>query len=203
MKAQTNVLYPTVFSFLLFSSLVYFAHSFVWYGRVIHFILPFLILSSLKLLEQISKHIFFSFLYGACLIFIYLFQLSSWNEIEYPRNFIEKHAMRTSLTQFEFETLVGLRLDRNPYLEICYESKKSKYQSKLLFVNAGFLVDYPSSKFLHSKTKFTPPIEYKLIAHGLHFQSDPFYQFEYNDRNGRNYFDKNRFYIKLYVSEIQ
>jgi len=202
-RIDKELFYPTLFSLLLFSSLVYFAHSFVWYGRVIHFILPFIVLSSYRLFEQISKHFYFSKLFGFSLLFIYVLQLSSWNEIQYPRNFIEKYAYRTSLTQFEFETLVGLRLDKNPYLEICYESKKSKFESALLFVNAGFLVDYPSSKFLHSKTKFTPPIGYKLIAKGKHFQSDPFYQFEYNDRNGRNYFDKNRFYIKLYVSEIQ
>ena len=197
-SADKEVMYPTLFSLLFFSSLVYFTHTFVWYGRVLHFVLPFMILSSFKLLEQISKHTFSSFLFGASLLVIYIFQLFTWNEIEYPRNFIEKHANRTSSTQFEFETIVGLRLDRNPYLEICHESNKSKFESELLFVNAGFLMDYPSIKFLKSRLKFKAPMGYKLIAHGLHFQSDPFYQFEYNDRNGRNYFEKNNFQIQLY-----
>jgi hypothetical protein len=197
-SADKQVLYPTLFSFLLFSLLVYFAHSFVWYGRVIHFILPFVVLSSYKLFEQILKHFYFSILFGFSLIFIYILQLSSWNEIQYPRNFIEKYANRTSSTQFEFETLVGLRLDKNPYLEICHDSKKSNFESELLFVNAGFLMDYPSIKFLQSKRKFTPPIGYKLIAKGIHFQSHAFYQFEYNDRLGRNYFEKNNFQIQLY-----
>lgn len=197
-SADKQVLYPTLFSFLLFSILVYFAHSFVWYGRVIHFILPFIVLSSYKLFEQILKHFYFSILFGFSLIFIYILQLSSWNEIQYPRNFIEKYANRTSSTQFEFETLVGLRLDKNPYLEICHDSKKSNFESELLFVNAGFLMDYPSIKFLQSKRKFIPPIGYKLIAKGIHFQSHAFYQFEYNDRLGRNYFEKNNFQIQLY-----
>jgi hypothetical protein len=201
MKAQTNVLYPTVFSFLLFSSLVYFANIFVWYGRVVHFILPFLILSSHQVFELISKRIYISCLFGFILVVVYGFQLFSWNKIFYPRNFIENQVNKSDKKQFKFETKVGLRLDNSPFVEICYKSKKSNNQGKILLVNAGFLLDYPSSKFLNSKQKIKIPKSYKLTKAGLHFQSHPFYQFEYNDRIGRNYFDKNRFQIRLYRFE--
>ena len=202
-KEDLYLFYPAIFSILFFSILVYFAHVFVWYGRVLHFVLPFILLVSYKVLKIILERNSMPYLLGIFLFITYTFQLYSWNKIQYPRNFIAENISESENLKFEFETKVGLRLDKNPFVEICYKSKKLKNKSKILLINAGFLVDYPSSKFLRSKQKIKIPKSYKLTKNGLHFQSHPFYQFEYNDRNGRNYFDKNRFYIKLYVSEIQ
>jgi hypothetical protein len=200
-KEDLDVFYPAIFSILFFSILVYFAHFFVWYGRVLHFVLPFMLLVSYKVLKIILDRKGMLYLLGLFLFITYTFQLFSWNKIQYPRNFIEKNRSESDDSKFEFETKVGLRLDENPFIEICYKSKKSNNQGKILLVNAGFLADYPSSKFLNSKQKIKIPKSYKLTKAGLHFQSHPFYQFEYNDRIGRNYFDKNRFQIRLYRFE--
>ncbi len=199
-KSKTDgwLVYPTLFSLLTFSSAVYFLHSFVWYGRVLHFILPFVALVCYKSIEFISEKKHFSIVFTLVILSLYIGNMKNWRSIQYPRNVIEKYATQTSKNQFQFETKVGLRIDNNPYLPMCLRQEKNIIKEKLIFVNAGFLQDYPTWKFIQSKQKLNPNSRFKLIAKGLHFQSSPFYQFEYNDRNGRNYFQANQFQIRIY-----
>jgi hypothetical protein len=190
-------------AYLVFGSMVFFLHMFVFYGRVLHMYYPFVILGVLALGCRIKP----SWQLPACIVLSlaalvnYGAVIMDLNSIGYPRTLINSHGICGNEGNAEiahvYEMDPGLDYGQRPKYRIDSVCDPVVPSGRYNLVNGGFLKDYPDD-YLESYAPFVPPGSDSLLLDRPHFQSHPAYTFEYCTRQGREFFLRHGFRIRLY-----
>lgn len=190
-------------AYLVFGSLVYFLHMFVFYGRVLHMYYPFVILGVLALVQWVRpswKHPVLIVLSLAALV-NYGHVIADLDKIGYPRTLINVHGICGNDGNAEithaYEMTPGMDYGQRSRFRVDSVCAPVLLSGRYTLVNGGFLKDYPDD-YLESYQPFVPSASDSLLLDRPHFQSHPAYTFEYNTRHGREFFLRHGFRIRLY-----
>ncbi|TGD79726.1 hypothetical protein [Hymenobacter wooponensis] len=159
---------------LLHASLAYFAHKFVFYGRILHFFVPFLVLyavSALAWLPPVGRRVSQALVVGSTL-FGFCHFLHAYGGLAYPRDVLAKLAVQPidHLTYMN-EGGLGHSWDFSPPPGL---ARPAAVPSSLLLVN--FTYPYPMP--LTGCAAVAAPSGGHLLYAGPHFLTFPAYAFE-------------------------
>lgn len=190
-------------AYLVFGSMVFFLHMFVFYGRVLHMYYPFIILGVLALAYRIkpSRQLPACIALSLAALVNYGAVIMDLNSIGYPRTLINSHGICGNEGNAEiahaYEMDSGMDYGQRARYRIDSVCDPVLPPGRYTLINGGFLKDYPDD-YLESYASFVPSGSDSLLLDWPHFQSHPAYTFEYNTRHGREFFLLHGFRIRLY-----
>ena len=205
MQMTSNSVYILILflscGFIFHASLSYFMHKMVFYGRLIH---PYILYIVLYCVGNALLKIR-SYTTSICLV-ISILAIGSFirfsvvfTGLEYPRDILYKYGVDTSAKNVNY---------KNEY----FAPKGLLYKSPQVLKRGGNYVTYPGQVILvnysfiapEQDTTFrvyTPPANSKLLHEGPHFNAFPAYMFEGLNINQRAFVDKHSFKARLYIDK--
>jgi len=198
-----NALITSVLAYLIFGSVVYFFHQFMFYGRVLHMYMPFIVLGVLGVVHTVNSkwRATLCVVLSIASVVNYAFNVENLNNLGYPRSIINMYGLcvnnKDVQIQHKYEMMVGLDYGQGYQWRIDTICLPSISAGNYTIVNGGFLKDYPDD-FLLSYNPIVPPTGSNLIIDKLHFQSHPAYGFEYCTKYGRQFFLTHKFRLRTY-----
>jgi hypothetical protein len=180
----------------------------VFYGRVIHMYIPFVVIFILYFL-QIFNYVVISLSLIAAVNFLLV--IKELNSLGYPRSIVYQKNLFDSGENISFysELRCGITYDyRHPYFfdagiehswpDIYMEvAQKKKFEVPHQLINFCFFFHYPDD-FIDKYQKFSPPVGYQKIYEKKHFMSHPAYTFEYCTKIGRKFFIEKDLKIQIF-----
>ncbi|QJX45412.1 hypothetical protein HMJ29_00060 [Hymenobacter taeanensis] len=160
---------------LLHAALVYFAHQFVFYGRILHFFLPFLVLyavSALAMLPATTRRISLIALLGVAVFGFSGFFLT-YASLAYPRDvLIRLSPQSTDTLSYQNESGIGHALD--------FRLPPSTIRPQQVVATSYYLINftYPYPLPVTSCQARLAPPQARLVFQGPHFLTFPAYGFE-------------------------
>lgn len=193
----------SVVAYLLFSVSVYFLHAFVFYGRIMHLFIPFMVMGAVHFLEHwnITRSKFFHFLLFLFLGFQYFENIKSLNSFTYPRKVLslfplsEEHT-KSPATHFYYELDLSENYITNQRFMKRGALFSNSFEKPLFFKNTCFFQHHPD-RFIETYQPFEPNGK-KIIFERLHFMSYPAYTFEYCSNHGRSFYLEKQLKIAVY-----
>jgi hypothetical protein len=193
-----------IISYFLYGFFVYYTHSMVFYGRVLHMYYPFIIIICLLFIQELNIRIrtFFIFSLITIATLNYFFVINDLNKIAYPINVVIDYKLNPKSENFTIVSEIE-RLDDIKNIDSfnIYNGKPTLLDTtkKYILLNFGFFHHHPD-KFINKYQKFHIQPNMKLKFSKKHFMSHPVYTFEYCTQRGRKFFiDKS---LKVSILEI-
>ncbi|MCO5229671.1 MAG: hypothetical protein M9958_00805 [Chitinophagales bacterium] len=201
-------LYSGMTAYLIYGIYAVLTKEMVFYGRVFHMYLPFIVVAVLMIIQRhkvlMIPFFIFAFLNG-------VFVVKELNDIGYPRSLIYNYGLfenEPDHYQFVYELKPGIEYNYKKYY---FEGNdidvpklwmpKTQFQPRikgdLILQNFGFFFHYPDN-FTESYTPFKKPTGYKKVLEKKHFMSHPAYTFEYCTKYGRQFFLDKKFEVTIY-----
>jgi hypothetical protein len=193
---KESIFLAVLFGFLFHASSAFFFHKMVFYGRLIHFYLPFIVLITFVLLSEINLYNIGATLLisTACISYVYFFY--HFYTLNYPRDAAYSQGL---VVKFGDPLLTS---SENLEHEIAYESGQVTWQPisiattrQGLFTLVNFAYFYP----LHTQSvKYEVREKQQLIYQALHFQFFMPYMFEGFSPKEREWARRYPKYLKIY-----
>lgn len=187
--------------YLCFGFLVYFPKLFVFYGRIFHMYVPFIVLGVVYLLERFStKHLkLTSLAIGVLLAVQYFVNIAALNSFTYPRFVLDKFGWMPPAASTSLHFCTELRFSedyRHNWRFVQYAATPSKLpKGNYDVVNTCFFSHFPDW-FMTSYLPYDKE-QGEVVFSALHFMSFPAYTFEYCSTAGRAYYQEKRFMIQV------
>ncbi|MBX0288993.1 hypothetical protein K3G63_01000 [Hymenobacter sp. HSC-4F20] len=199
--ARVVALIP-VAAWLLHASLGYFAHHLVFYGRLVHFFLPFLALytgTALHLLRPRWLYLTATAVVGSVALIGLLRFAPAYLALAYPRDVLAAHPA-TSTAPLRYLNEGGLNATLNYRVPPRQPATSTTAPSDaLVLLNCTFL--YPLLRA--GCHPISPPAGYRLTFDGPHFLTLPAYGFEGFTPPMRTRLRQCRFRCRVYEKGIQ
>ncbi|MBK9329674.1 MAG: hypothetical protein IPM95_10270 [Sphingobacteriales bacterium] len=180
-------------------------HKMVFYGRLMHLYMPFLVITLVYLIRQVKTTNRQILLFTAVLLFFsahFIHFTIEYQKLGYPKDMlydlkIDNRKFRSDQFYNESSDTLFLAISPNPI------NKKTNYpyhtDSNFILVNCCYY--YPQENVLHYKP-FTPSKNMKRVADRQHYQTFPAYTFEGLNRTERRNVRKRNYRIQFYKTAV-
>jgi hypothetical protein len=201
-RQAKTLLFIAVMAYLTYGSYVFFYEKMVFFGRVLHMYYAFVIIGVLFFIRQ-QKLIKPTILIGMLMLFAlinYCFVIRDLNNIGYPRSIINSEGLYEQGNKVKFsyynELYAGIEYKNRRQWDIDSLYPPALAQGKYTLVNFAFFKHHPDD-FISTYKEYKMKNTDSLIFEKTHFQSHPIYTFEYCDKEGREFFLKKQFKIRV------
>ena len=196
-EAIEKLIVLSLATYFVFAFAVNILRMFVFYGRIFHMYIPFMVIGVVYLFQQISwkkRDVIFA---GLALVLCvqYYFNIQEMNSFTYPKKLYEKYwALDTPSRTMEFATELDYTDNYLNIIEKITDSNENALEmGSYKFVNTCFFQHHPD-RFIKTYEPFDLE-DKEIVFSAPHFMSHPIYTFEYCSNVGRAFYLEQKFQL--------
>lgn len=183
--------------YLFYASLGYFFHFNVFYGRILHYFIPFIVIGALLSINSFANKVHKYILLGGIVVvsvFSYLDFTATISAYGYPRDLLYKHKISSS-----FAAKQVVVHDSPPwrgissYISYPENRDVKSYRRTYSLLNFGYL--YPIDDRYR---KYSPPSGSRLVSSKYHFLTYPGYYFEAYNPLERKLLNRRKYKLEIF-----
>jgi hypothetical protein len=195
----TRILVLASIAYLSYALVVQCLNLFVFYGRILHMYLPFLVLGVSFLIDRLPQ-LRSRLVLLALVLFVtiqYVSNVLDMNSIAYPRKVLDTYGLSADRVGISFHHELSFTEDHvsNPRFRKHGQRPGELTGDSLVVVNTAFFHHHPD-RFIDTHRPFAADGGDTLFS-GLHFMSHPAYTLEYCSRMGREFYLSQQFHITV------